>query len=103
MNPTQLRAEVESLVARAVQLKQRFPYADRDAMVATMIDTANILSDIDCIITELDERVCDALDRAGAVTGRCSRRGCGRLIAQPATGRPRLTCSGRCRVAVWRA
>jgi len=103
MDPTQLRAEVEALAARAVGLAGRFPYPDRDVFVQTMVDTANVLDDMDRIITDLDRLVCEALERAGAVTKRCERSGCGRLIAQPATGRPRRTCSGRCRIAVWRS
>lgn len=33
----------------------------------------------------------------------CARRGCGAVVAQPSTGRPRLTCSARCRAALFRA
>lgn len=102
MDPTELRDAVHALVTKAVGLPQRYPYADRDEFVAAMVDTANALDDIDRIITALDEQVCAALERAGAVTKRCDRPGCGRLIAQPATGRPRSTCSGACRTAVWR-
>lgn len=103
MDPTELRREVEALVARAVHFSDRFPYADRDVFIETMVDTANTLDDIDRIITALDEKVCAALERAGAVTKRCERGGCGRLLVQSATGRPRRTCSVACRVAVWRA
>lgn len=102
MDLTALRREVESLVARAVQLDERYPYADRDAMVETMIDTANTLDDVDRIITGLYEQVTAALDRAGAVYAECAN-GCGHLVVQPATGRPRRTCSVRCRVAVCRS
>jgi protein involved in polysaccharide export with SLBB domain len=103
MDLTELRREVEALVARAVFSPGRFPYRDRDVFIETMVDTANTLDDIDRIISDLDERVCAALERAGAVTKRCERGGCGRLIVQPATGRPRQTCSVACRVAVWRS
>lgn len=103
MDPTELRREVEALVGRAVHFQDRFPYADRDVFIETMVDAANILDDIDRIITSLDERVCLALEKAGAVTKRCERGGCGRLLVQPATGRPRRTCSVACRVAVWRS
>ena len=102
MDPTELREALDALVTKAVGLPDRYPYPDRDAFVAAMVDTANALDDIDRIITALDAQVCAALDRAGAVTKRCDRPGCGRLIAQSATGRPRSTCSGACRTARWR-
>lgn len=103
MDPTELRTEVQRLVTKAVDLPARYPYADRDAFIAAMVDAANTLDDIDRILAEFDEQIEKALARAGAVTKRCDRPGCGRLIVQPATGRPRLTCSGACRTAVWRA
>lgn len=103
MDLTELRREVENLVGRAVHFSDRFPYPDRDTFIETMVDAANTLDDIDRLITEMDEKVCLALERAGAVTKRCERGGCGRLLVQPATGRPRRTCSVACRVAVWRS
>lgn len=102
MDLTQLRREVENLVTKAVDLPSRYPYTDRDEFIDVMVDAANTLVDVDRIIADLDDRIRGALDRAEAVTKLCERPGCDRLIAQPATGRPRRTCSGACRNAVWR-
>lgn len=101
MDPSSLRARVESLVAEAVNLRERYPYADRDAFVDAMIDTANTLDDLDRIITAMYDSVTAALDRAGAVVEPCAS-GCGHVFAQREQGRPRRTCSGSCRVGNWR-